>query len=142
MRNSAELPFVGLAREWERVAGAAAKKQSLVLFGLAGAGKTRLLRDAALTMLAAARNSVSLGALRKLFWDPRQTFFVAPLRTAEDCLLFDIAAEHFSSPEINLGEFRPQALDSAQGDPGQIIGRCRLAKFAPLRIDAIAKFLT
>jgi hypothetical protein len=53
--------------------------------------------------------------------------------------------------DLDLDEFGNKALESAHGNPGQIIEMCRLAaqpqyqsgryiKFAPLRIDTVMKF--
>jgi hypothetical protein len=72
-----------------------------------------------------------------------------PERDAEQ--LFDSAADFFKLRHLDLNDFREKALESARGDPGQIIEMCRLAtqpqyqagryiKFSPLRIDTVVKF--
>jgi hypothetical protein len=104
------------------------------------------------TMFAAARDPVSLGALHKLFWDPRQTVCVPPLDDHGAASLFDSATERFGLHRLELGDFRTRTLECARGNPGQIVEMCRLAAdpayvsgrhilFAPLRIDVMARFL-
>jgi energy-coupling factor transporter ATP-binding protein EcfA2 len=102
--------------------------------------------------VAAAREPAGLGALGRLFWDPRITVQVRPLNEPDAARLFDLAAESFYLHNLNVREFREKALDAAGGNPGQIIEMCRMAtnpayvsgrhiKFAPLRIDMVMKFL-
>jgi hypothetical protein len=66
--------------------------------------------------------------------------------------LFDIAAGQFGLRNLDVREFRDKALESARGNPGQIVEMCRMAsnpmyvsgshiKFAPLRIDALTRLL-
>jgi len=100
---------------------------------------------------ASACDGISLGALGRLFWDPRQVINVAPLGERECEELFQAAADHFRLQGLELEDFREKVLDSARGNPGQIIEMCRLAsqpqyvsgryiKFAPLRIDTLIRF--
>lgn len=112
----------------------------------------RLYFAKGMTMFAAARDSVALGALSRLFWHPEKVIHFKLLSTIEAEQLFDIAVEHFHLGEFGVEEFRPKVLNAANGNPGQIVEMCRLAtdpqyvsgkyiKFAPLRIDAMMKFL-
>ena len=105
-----------------------------------------------MALLATARDPVSLGALGRLFWDPRAILHLAPVHQAEAAHLFDLAAGRFRLRDLNLRDFRDKVLESAEGNPGQIIEMCRMAsnpmyvsgkhiKFAPLRIDVLTKFL-
>mgnify|MGYP001606746576 CR=1 FL=1 len=102
--------------------------------------------------VAAARDQLALGALRRLFWDPRNTVHLRRLNDAEANQLFDLAVERFKIGYLDIGEFREKVIQSAKGNPGQIVEMCRLAsnpayitgthiKFAPLRIDALMRFL-
>jgi hypothetical protein len=103
-------------------------------------------------IVAAARDVSSLGALGRLFWDPRSSLHMRALNKAESEHLFDEAVGHFSLGHLDIEEFREKALDSAKGNPGQIVAMCKLAtdplylsgthiKFAPLRIDVFTQFL-
>ena len=105
-----------------------------------------------MTIVAAARNTASLGALSRLFWDPARMIHLRPLNNADAEHLFDVATDHFRLRHLDLEEFREKVLESAQGNPGQIIAMCKLAadplyvsgkhiKFAPLRIDVLMRFL-
>jgi len=105
-----------------------------------------------MTIVAAARDFPSLGALRRLFWDPRHIVRLPPLRHSEAEHLFELAVSRFKLGEIDLDEFRPQVLKSAAGNPGQIIDMCRRAglpqyragahvKFSLVRIDTVTRFL-
>jgi hypothetical protein len=104
------------------------------------------------TLIATARDAISLGALGRLFWDPRATLHLDPLHPADAGRLFDRAADQFGLRDLDVEEFRHKVLDAAKGNPGQIVEMCRMAsnpmyvsgrhiKFAPLRIDAVARFL-
>lgn len=112
----------------------------------------RLYFAPGMTIVAAARDTASLGALSRLFWDPRRIMRVHSLNHADSERLFDMAAKHFSLEGLDLDEFREKVLESAQGNPGQIIEMCRFAgnplyvsgkhiKFALLRIDVMMRFL-
>ena len=105
-----------------------------------------------MALLATARDAISLGALGRLFWDPRAILHLGPLHQADAAHLFDLAADHFRLRHLDLGEFQDKVLESAEGNPGQIIEMCRMAsnpiylsgkhiKFAPLRIDVLMRFL-
>ena len=59
--------------------------------------------------------------------------------------------DHFKLRQLDLDEFREKVLESARGNPGQIIEMCRLAaqpqyhagryiKFSAIRIDTVTKF--
>jgi hypothetical protein len=112
----------------------------------------RLYHLPGMAIIAAARDLVRLGALQRLFWDPRQAVHLPPLAQAEALRLFHLAVDRFQLRGLDLDDFGDRALESAQGNPGQIIEMCRLAadprylsgrhvKFAPLRIDMMMKFL-
>lgn len=111
----------------------------------------RLYFAPGMAIVASARNSGSLGALSRLFWDPRQTIPMRPLKDADARRLFDLSADRFGLGRLDVKDFREKALESAHGNPGQIIEMCRLAsdpryvsgthiKFGPLRIDVLMKF--
>lgn len=111
----------------------------------------RLYHAPGMAIIAAARDVAGLGALRRLFWDPRHVIHLRPLARADALRLFELAAERFQLRGLELNGFRRQVLESAKGNPGQIIEMCRLAakaeyvsgrrvKFAPLRIDAMIRF--
>ena len=112
----------------------------------------RLYHVPGMALVATARDPVKLGALGRLFWDPRQTIQLKPLSDRDALLLFERAVDHFGVRHLGLDDFREKVLDSAKGNPGQIVEMCRLVakpqyvsgsyiKFALLRIDAITKFL-
>jgi AAA domain (dynein-related subfamily) len=112
----------------------------------------RLYHAEGMTLIVAARSATLLGAMGRLFWDPRASIHVPPLTHAHASQLFDLAAGRFELGHLDLEEFRGKALESANGNPGQIIEMCRLAsnpiyvsgrhiKFAPLRMDALMKFI-
>ena len=103
-------------------------------------------------MIAVSRDSLRLGELHRLFWDPRRTVQVTPLSDQEASTLFDLAADRLGLREFDLADFRPRVLDDAKGNPGQIVEMCRMARdpqyhsgqhilFAPLRIDLMARYL-
>lgn len=135
-----------------------AEPVTLVLDGIDGASfpmyrfLQRLYFAGGMAIVAAARDVRSLGALSRLFWDPRAIVQVRPLNRADSEQLFFIAARRFSLEGLDIDEFREKVLQSAQGNPGQIIEMCRLAanplyvsgkhiKFVPLRIDVMMRFL-
>jgi hypothetical protein len=112
----------------------------------------RLYFAKGMALLATARDAVSLGALARLFWDPRAILHLVPLHPAGAAHLFDLAADRFRLRGLDLEDFRGKVLGSAEGNPGQIIEMCRMAanpmylsgtyiKFAPLRIDLMMRFL-
>jgi NB-ARC domain len=112
----------------------------------------RLYFTKGMALLAATRDLVSLGALGRLFWDPRTTVHVRPLKDVEANHLFNLAVDRFRLGALNIDEFREKVVEAAKGNPGQIVEMCRLAgnpmyvtgrhiKFAPLRIDVLMKFL-
>jgi energy-coupling factor transporter ATP-binding protein EcfA2 len=105
-------------------------------------------------IFAASRDVLALGVLGRLFWDPRRTLQLQPLSQPDSNQLFHLAADRvgLKTRDLNLDEFREKVLDAAAGNPGQIVEMCRLAanpqyvrgryiKFAPLRIDALMKFM-
>ena len=105
-----------------------------------------------MTIIAAARDTASLGALSRLFFDPRRIVHIGPLNHADSRRLFDLAANRFGIEDLDLAEFRDKVLESAHGNPRQIIEMCRLAadptylsgkhiKFAPVRIEVMMRFL-
>ena len=94
----------------------------------------------------------ALGAVARLFWNPAKALNIPPLHERDAEQLFEAAADHFKLRNLDLHEFREKVLESACGNPGQIIEMCRLAtqpqylagryiKFAPLRIDTVMKFV-
>lgn len=104
-----------------------------------------------MALLATATDAASLGALDRLFWDPRAILHLLPLKQVDAEHLFNMAADHFCLRHLDLEDFRDKVLDSAGGNPGQIIEMCRMAsnpmyvtgrhvKFAPLRIDVLMRF--
>ena len=112
----------------------------------------RLYFAPGVAIVAAARDTGSLGVLSRLFWDPRKMIHLRALNHADARRLFDLAASRYGLEQFELNEFREKVLESAQGNPGEIIEMCRLAanpayisgkhiKFAPLRIDAMMRFL-
>jgi hypothetical protein len=130
----------------------------MMLDGVTGAGfptyrfLQRIYHTPGMALSAASRDAVSLGALARLFWNPAKALSLPPLpeRDAEE--LFESAADRFKLRHLDLDEFREKALESACGNPGQIIEMCRLAtrpqyhagrhiKFSSLRIDAVMKFV-
>jgi hypothetical protein len=130
---------------------------SMVLDGIAGAGfpafrfLRRIYHTPGMALFASSRDALSLGALARLFWDPEKQLHIPPLQERDAAQLFESAAGHFKLRHLDLDEFRDKVLESARGNPGQIIEMCRLAtqpqyqagryiKFSPLRIDTIMKF--
>jgi hypothetical protein len=129
----------------------------MVVDGIAGASfptyrfLQRIYHTRGMALFAASRDAVSLGALARLFWNPAHALHVPPLHERDAEQLFDAAADRFQLRHLDLDEFRDKVLDSARGNPGQIIEMCRLAaqlqyhsgryiKFSPLRIDTVMKF--
>jgi energy-coupling factor transporter ATP-binding protein EcfA2 len=134
--------------------------RTLILDGVDGASHPayrflqRLYFGPGMAVYAASRNVIALGALGRLFWDPRKTLQFQPLSESDAGQLFELAADRagLRMRGLNLEEFREKVLDAAGGNPGQIIEMCQLAadpqyasgsyiKFAPLRIDALMKFM-
>ena len=131
----------------------------IILDGIKGAGHQtyrflqRLYFARGMTMVATARDHPHLGELARLFWDPRKTRQIQPLSEAEGLRLFETAVDHFRLRELCLDDFREKVLESAKGNPGQIVEMCRFAsnpmyvtisrhiKFAPLRIDVMMRLL-
>ncbi len=136
-----------------------AEPLTIILDGIDGASfpmyrfLQRLYFVRGMSIIASARDMGSLGALGRLFWDPRTILHVGPLNHSDSEQLFDLVAKRFGLERLDLVEFRKKVLDSAQGNPGQITEMCRLAtnplyvsgkhiKFAPIRIDVVAHFLS
>ena len=131
----------------------------LILDGVNAAGHQtyrflqRLYFAKGMTIVATVRDHLHLGELARLFWDPQQTCHMQPLSEAECLRLFETAVDHFRLRELCLDDFRDKVLNSAKGNPGQIVEMCRFAanpmyvtagrrvKFAPLRIDVMTRFL-
>jgi energy-coupling factor transporter ATP-binding protein EcfA2 len=135
-----------------------AEPRIIVLDGMAGTGfpmyrfLQRLYFAKGMALLASARDPVSLGALGRLFWDPRNTIHLHPLNEVDASHLFDLAVARFDIGHLDIEEFRGRALDAAKGNPGKLIEMCRLAsnpmyisgrhiKFAPLWIDVLMRFV-
>lgn len=131
----------------------------IILDGIRGAGHQtyrflqRLYFAKGMTIVVTARDHLHLGELARLFWDPGKTRQIQPLSEVECGRLFETAADRFRLRELYLDDFREKVLDSAKGNPGQIVEMCRLAsnpmyvtatrhiKFAPLRIDVMMRLL-
>jgi hypothetical protein len=135
-----------------------AEPRTIVLDGIDGASfpmyrfLQRMYFADGMAIIAAARDIGSLGALSRLFWDPRAILHIRPLNHTDSEHLFDVAAKQFGLEQLDVDEFREKVLESAKGNPGQIIEMCRMAadplyvsgkhiKFAPLRIDVMMRFL-
>jgi energy-coupling factor transporter ATP-binding protein EcfA2 len=135
-----------------------AEPRVIVLDGVASGGFPmyrffqRLYFAKGTALVASARDPVSLGALGRLFWDPRNTIHLHPLNEVDANHLFELAVARFDLGHLDVEEFRGRALEAAKGNPGQLIEMCKLAsnpmyvsgkhiKFAPLRIDALMKFI-
>jgi len=130
----------------------------IILDGVSSAGFPtyrffqRLYHVRGMALIAAARDTAALGVLSRLFWDPAATMNLAGLNDREAALLFEAAADSYDLRNADLTDFRKRVLEAARGNPGQIVDMCRLAaepqyrsgrhiKFAPLRIDSMARFL-
>jgi len=137
-----------------------AEPRTIILDGIDGASHPtyrflqRIYFTRGMAVFAAARDALALGALGRLFWDPRRALQFRPLSQPDAHQLFELAADRagLRARDLNLEDFREKVLDAAAGNPGQIIEMCRLAaqpqyvtgryiKFAPLRIDALMKFM-
>lgn len=131
--------------------------QAMVIDGIAGGSFAayrflqRIYHTPGMALFAASRDAASLGVLARLFWNPTKVLTVSRLNGREAGQLFETAADNFRLRHLDLPEFREKVLESAGGNPGQIIEMCRLAsqpqyvsgrhvKFALLRIDTIIKF--
>ncbi|MCC7155684.1 MAG: ATP-binding protein [Bryobacterales bacterium] len=99
-------------------------------------------------LLVTACSRDSLGHLRKLLWDPRETIDIKPLPRSSATQLFDEMARMEGIVVGELPALRAKVLTAAKGNPGQIVTMCRLAarpeyragdriRFLPLRIDAL-----
>jgi hypothetical protein len=104
------------------------------------------------SLIATVRSRNRLGYLRKLLWDPREEIAIQPLTLAESLQLFAAACAVFRLEGLELEDFRRKVIGAARGNPGQIVGMCRLAgqaqyqsgryiKFAPLRADLMPAFV-
>jgi len=100
-------------------------------------------------LIVTSRSPGRLGHLQKLLWDPGMQLVVPPLTHAESLELFENAGRLYELNQLDLDEFRHKVLRAARGNPGQILGMCRLAaqpqyrvgrhiKFVPLRIDVMS----
>jgi len=129
----------------------------IVLDGIAGAGFAtyrflqRICHAPGMALFAVSRDAFSLGPLARLFWNPAKMLNLPPLAEQDAESLFEAAAGRFKLHHMDLDEFREKALESARGNPGQIIEMCRLAaqpqyhagryiKFSAVRIDTVMKF--
>ena len=104
-----------------------------------------------MSIVASARDLLGLGALGRLFWDPRKTLQLKPLNYAASAELFDRAVHTYRVHGANMDEFRSHVLDVAAGNGGQIVEMCRLAsrpeyltatgriKFELVRIDCLVR---
>ena len=103
-------------------------------------------------LIALTRDPARLGALQRLFWDPRETILFKPLDERQALRLFDEAAKYFGLGCTNFDELRHNVLKSARGNPGRIVEMCRRATgdayrkngrvlFSPLLLDSLAQFM-
>jgi len=104
-----------------------------------------------MSIIASARDAVALGALGRLFWDPKKIVHVSALSDAASAKLFESAARRYRIDAVNMREFRNRALEAADGNGGQIVEMCRLAsrpeyltasrriKFELVRIDCLVR---
>jgi energy-coupling factor transporter ATP-binding protein EcfA2 len=104
-----------------------------------------------MSIVASARDAFGLGALARLFWDPRKTLQLNPLNDASSAELFEQAAHTYGVHAANMDEFRSRVLDAATGNGGEIVEMCRLAsrpeylsatgriKFELVRIDCLVR---
>jgi hypothetical protein len=130
----------------------------LILDQINGAGHRtyrflqRIYHAKGMTVVAASRDLRTLDDLARLFWDSRQMINLGPLNESESLELFDTITVQLGLRTLDLSQFRRQVLESAHGNPGQIVEMCKLAadpryrygeklKFGLLRIDAMTKFL-
>jgi hypothetical protein len=130
---------------------------AMMLDGIAGASfptyrfLQRIFHMPGMALFAASRDAFRLGALARLFWNPAKALNIPPLHERDAEQLFEAAADLFKLRNLDLDEFREKVLESARGNPGQIIEMCRLAaqpqyhagryiKFSPLRTDTVIKF--
>jgi hypothetical protein len=135
-----------------------AEPRTIILDGVDGASHPiyrflqRLYFAPGMVMFAAARESVALGALSRLFWHPQKVIHFKLLSEVDTAQLFDLAIDRFGLGHLGIEEFWHKVLEAANGNPGQIIQMCRLAmdpqyvagtyiKFVPLRMDALIKEL-
>jgi hypothetical protein len=102
-------------------------------------------------LVAAVRSRGGMGYLGRLFWNPDDEVALQPLTRAESLSLFEQASQACGLGAFDVDGFRHKALDAARGNPGRILGLCRMAarpeyrrgryiKFAPLRIDYLSAF--
>jgi energy-coupling factor transporter ATP-binding protein EcfA2 len=104
-----------------------------------------------MSIVASARDAFALGALGRIFWDPRKTLQLKSLNDAASAELFETVARHYGIAAANMGNFRERALGAAAGNGGQIVEMCRLAskpeylsasgkiKFELVRIDSLVR---
>jgi len=106
-----------------------------------------------MSIVASAPDLFGLGALGRLFWDPRKTLQLKPLNDAASAELFEQAVHAYGVHASNLDEFRGRVLEAAAGIGGEIVEMCRLAarpeyltatsriKFELVRIDCLMRTL-
>jgi hypothetical protein len=129
----------------------------VILDGIAGASHPvyrffqRVYFVPGMSIVASARDAFALGALGRLFWDPRRTIQLGPLSDAEARELFDDASKHYGLSGAEPGGFRERVLECAKGNGGQIAEMCRLGsrpeyrtasgriKFELVRIDSLVR---
>jgi hypothetical protein len=102
-------------------------------------------------LIVAAEDRARLGALARLYYDPREELLLAPLSHADSAALLEHAIHAFGlGLHGSPAEFRSRTLEAAAGNPGRIITLCRLAAqpqywhggrlmFAPLWIDTLTQ---
>jgi hypothetical protein len=104
-------------------------------------------------LVVTTRSKSRIGHLRKLLWDPGEELALKPLTRQESLQLFEEACRAFGLHGFDVDEFRNQVLRAARGNPGQILGMCRLAgqpayqsgnriRFGQVRMDVLPVFLS
>jgi len=110
----------------------------MIFDGVEGAGfrtyrfLQRIYHMRGLVLVAASRDSTSMGALGRLFWNPTKTVNLLPLNDRDAAKLFEAAADSFQLRHLDLADFREKVLLNASGNPGPIKkgwSRCAPAQF-------------
>jgi hypothetical protein len=136
----------------------AAEPASIVLDHIEeGSNKTyrflqRIYHTPGAAIIAVARRRRDLGALGRLFWDPREAITFMPLSQRDARILFEQAVRLYKLECLNFEDLREQIIQAAHGRPGKIVEMCRLAAdsryrkdgrvlFSTVQLDTIGSFL-